>query len=314
MITSKRVLAIVGLVLCAIFFLVSIAGIIGVWIVQARVSDIVEGVFEVADQALVGLNSGVERMAARQDEISTRLDEVSSGVEQLGARVVETPVLILGINELLDGRLVPALQQTDQVARELYGGLNRLQASLAVLNRLTFRKWQEQVNEADAFLTEAIGFFDQLNSELSALRNDLQQKKQDRVETVVGVVQKPIERMDTLVENSQTRLQNFYASLQTLQTNLQATEQSLLSLILWIAVLLWLALVWLAISQFLAGRYLWEMQRALSSAALPEPESTAEPGVGELESTEEASTNREMHSAGEESLAAGESPTETGEA
>src|SRR5512138_3539693 len=101
----KRFLALTAIFFSILFLLLTLGGIVGVWMLRWQANRIVNGLFAAADASIASTSAKIDEMITRRQELRSGLDELSNEIEKLGSKVNEAPVVFMAIDELMNGRL-----------------------------------------------------------------------------------------------------------------------------------------------------------------------------------------------------------------
>src|SRR5512139_2495052 len=228
----KRFSALAAVILSILFLLVSLGGIVGVWMLRGQANRIVNGLFAAADASVASTSAKIDEMITGRQELRSGLDELSSEIEKLGSKVNETPVVFIAIDELMSGKLSSALQRLDQSGRKLYGELTRLDAAATTLNStFLFRSRDGALDDLSTTLTGLLEDFQQMDQDIQRLETNLGERKADRVQTLVESAQSTLDPMYARITRSETRLTNFRGKLDNLQARLETARTGVLGTI-----------------------------------------------------------------------------------
>ncbi len=264
----KKFLSVAAILLSGLILVLSLTGIVGVWSARSFVNRTVNGIFDAAGQARLETDARIDEMIARRENLRLQLDELSREIVSTAEQIESNPVVFNAIDQLMEGRLAPALSDADAAGRKLYADLAGLDAAVTVMNStFLFRNQDGALDELSAFLGSLLDDMDQLNRDAERLKTTLRERKSETTQVLAGSLQTIVNNLDTRIAATQARLQTTQARLDSLQSELDAGQARLLNLITWLAVILTAVLAWLAISQVLAARYAWQVYRDATAAA-----------------------------------------------
>ena len=262
----KRFSALAAVALSILFLLVSLGGIVGVWLLRGQANRIVNSLFTAADASVASTSAKIDEMITRRQELRSGLDELSNEIEKLGSKVNQAPVVFMAIDELMNGKLSSALQKLDQSGRRLYGELARLEAAATTLNStFLFRSQDGALDDLSATLTGLLDDLQQMDQDFQELETRLRERKADSVQTLVESAQSSLDPMYARLTRSETRLTNFRGKLDNLQARLETARMGIVGTINLVTIILTAVLAWLAVSQVLAARYAWAVFRSKSN-------------------------------------------------
>jgi len=268
MIKMKKFLSIVAILLSGLILVLSLAGIAGVWVGHTYVNRALNDIFDVAGQARLETSTRIDEMIARREDLRRGLDDLSGQITSAAQQVEANPVVFEAIDQLMEGRLAPALTEADAAGRKLYADLAGLDAAVTAMNStFLFRNQEGALDELSAFLGSLLDDLQQLDSDFRRLESALRRRKSETVQALAGSLQSIVGKLDAQIAETQSRLGAVQARLDSLQTDMDAGRAHLLNLITWLAVILTAVLAWLAISQVLAARYAWQVYRQPSAGS-----------------------------------------------
>lgn len=253
----KRFLWLVAIILSITFLILSLAGVAGVWVARSYAYELVNDVFGGAEQARADASIQVKEVVAQRQALQDGLTELSLEINRISGKLEATPVVFLALDELLDGKLVPAITKLDQAGRQIYADLADLDAAVTALNSISIFSRPDALDDVSAFLDRLLADLQKLNSDFRALELALRERKSETIEAIFAPSQELIAQLDEEIEASETRWRDLDAALDELQIVIEQTRADLLRLLSMLAILLTAVLAWLAISQYLAARYAW---------------------------------------------------------
>lgn len=253
----KRILWMVAVVLSVVFLALSLAGIAGVWVARSYANELVTDVFDGAEKARAGASAQVKEIVAQRQAFQNGLSELSQEIERISGELETTPVVFMALDELLDGKLAPALTKLHQAGRQIHADLAGLDAAVTALNNISIFSQPDALDEVDVFLDRLLADLDKLNSDFRALELVLRERKSETLEAIFGPSFNLIDQLDAEIEDSETRWRDLDATLGELQVVIVETRADLIRQLTWLAIALTATLFWLATSQYFAARYAW---------------------------------------------------------
>ncbi len=253
----KRFLWLVAIILSIAFLILSLAGIAGVWVARSYANELVYDVFDGAEQARAGASAQVKEVVAQRQALQDGLTELSLEIERISGDLEATPVVFMALDELLDGKLAPALTKLDQAGRQIYADLAGLDAAVTALNNISIFSQPDALDEVDVFLDRLLADLNKVNSDFRALELALRERKSETIEAIFAPSLTLIAQLDAEIEDSETRWRDLDATLDELQVVIKETRADLLRRLTLLAIALTAILIWLVISQYLAARYSW---------------------------------------------------------
>ena len=272
--TIKPIIGLALLILSVIFFVVSLGGLIGIWVYNQPLTDQALTLIETTSQDLEGAAAAIELSKAELISAGAQLDLLQAIMETLGINAEEDLNRLADIVGRVEDTLSPVL---DSVA----GGINTLRESL-----LTIKETLERINELPLVNIEIPGIeeIEQGAGQLQDLQNQIEegggkieqlsQTTQDTVDSLVT----GFTRLETSIDSLMETLDEYAQKIDATQDQLTYLEQNLPRWIDYTSAILTVILVWLGISQvglFVLGWSYYKGQDLVSPTP-KEIEATAE--------------------------------------
>lgn len=259
--TFKRVLAVIVIIISAVFLLVNIAGLVGVWWGQRTAVGVVADVVQITDTIF-------QRTQVRVDQLNTRVVEAQQGVQKLdsvirttGEKVTDTNLALATINALTEQDVTPAVERLQTASDNFNETLDDLDRTLRMLDRLSVGP--SRMGDTVDKLRGVLASIRDLQQDLRDMRQALQEKKADTVAQIVQRLTAPVQRVDNRLTTVQGRLNTVSADITQGRARLVAIQSEINTALLLLAlgltfVILWgilalIALILYAVA-FLTGR------------------------------------------------------------
>jgi methyl-accepting chemotaxis protein len=272
--TIKSILGLVLLVMSVIFFLVSLGGLIGIWVYNQPLTERVMTLVQTTSQDLEGAAAAIELSQAELISAKAQLGLLQAIMETLGLNAEEDLNRLADIVGQVEDTLSPVLDR-------LSSGIGTLREAL-----LNIKDTLERINELPLVNIEIPGIeeIEQGAGQLQDLQNQIEegggkieqlsQTPQDTVDSLVTGFTRLETSMDSLMET----LDEYAEKIEATQEQLSYLEQNLPRWIDYTSAALTVILVWLGISQvglFVLGWSYYKGQDLVSPTP-KEIEATAE--------------------------------------
>jgi uncharacterized phage infection (PIP) family protein YhgE len=243
--TIKPIIGLTLLVLSVIFFLVSLGGLIGIWVYNQPLTERAMTLIETTSQDLEGAAAAIELSKAELISARAQLDLLQAILETLGINAEEDLNRLADIVGRVEDTLSPVL---DSVA----GGINTLRESL-----LTIKETLERINELPLVNIEVPGIdsIEQGAEQLGNLQSQIEEGG-GKIEQLSQTTQDTVDSLSTGFAKLETSITSLLETLDEYAEKIEATQAELTyledNLPKWIdytAALLIVILVWLGISQ-----------------------------------------------------------------
>src|SRR6266566_189788 len=134
---ATRILVAVLMVLAAVGFILSIAGVVGVWYVRAPARSAVTDVAATATHALQIVDNGLTRVNEPVQKARQIIAEVNDAAAQLGLRIQANSPVVTRLSQLVDNQLAPRIQNAGATASGIHDAVVTVNTALVALNRFT---------------------------------------------------------------------------------------------------------------------------------------------------------------------------------
>lgn len=242
---TKPIIGLSLLVLSVIFFLVSLGGLIGVWVYNQPLTERALTLVETTSQDLEGAAAAIELSRAELISAQAQIDLLQAILETLGVNAAEDLNRLADIVGKVEDTLTPVL---DRVA----GGIGVLRDSL-----LSIKDTLERLNELPLVNIQVPGIeeIEQGAEQLGNLQTQIEEGG-GKIEQLSQTTQNTIDSLTTGFAELESSigilletLDTYAKKIETTQAQLAYLDENLARWVDWISAALTVILVWLGISQ-----------------------------------------------------------------
>jgi chromosome segregation ATPase len=251
------------MVISVLVLVLGLAGIAGTWLVRSRLDDGLGRIMTAAEAEAAGAQQELDRLDAALTQASTQLAAVEQEAQALGTDLDQNQPLLTALTDKLGVDLAPLAAR----AREM---MDTIRETVAAANSVV-----ETIN-ALPFVSKPIPELEKLNSlaaeidtfetEVQNLRLTIEQRRSEIIAGGVSIVTTPAARIRSGLDRAQATVSGYSQRLGTLREDLSALKVTIGNWLTWLAVILSLILLWLALSQaalFVLGWRVWRGQEIL---------------------------------------------------
>jgi len=272
--TIKPILGLALLVLSVVFFLVSLGGLIGIWVYNQPLTERVMTLVQTTSQDLEGAAAAIELSQAELISAQAQLDLLQAIMETLGINAEEDLNRLADIVSRVEDTLSPVLDSVSSGIGTLRDALLNIKDTLERINELPLVNIEipgiEEVEQGAGQLQDLQNQIEEGGGKIE----QLSQTTQDTVDSLVtGFV-----RLETSMDSLMETLDEYAQKIDATQDQLTYLEQNLPRWIEYTSAVLTVILVWLGISQvglFVLGWSYYKGQDLVSPTP-KEIEATAE--------------------------------------
>ncbi len=224
---ATRILVAVLMVLAAVGFILSIAGVVGVWYVRAPARSAVTDVAATATHGLQIVDNGLTRVNEPVQKARQIIAEVNDAAAQLGLRIQANSPVVTRLSQLVDNQLAPRVQNAGATASTIHDAVVTVNTALLALNRFT--------GVTVPALNNAVGVVSQRAQEAQAavqdMRVTLANMKAGLVTKAEGVVTNITARIDAALARIQAIVNKYQAQVRSTLARITTTSNTILFLI-----------------------------------------------------------------------------------
>lgn len=231
---GKRWLTIVGrilvtllLLLAVLGFIVSVAGIAGVWVARSYARSAVIDVTTVTTKTLTVVNNGLGRVNTQVQDARQKLTQVNDAAAKLGNRIEANSPLVDKFNQLVNNNLAPSLEKVSTTASAIHDAVVSLNSKLEVLNRLPNIQIPTLTSQLSAVSDRA----QEAQTAVEDMRTSLADVKAGLVTTVVAAVTQRTARIDAALARIQDTVNTYQATVTRTQARATTTSNAILLLL-----------------------------------------------------------------------------------
>jgi chromosome segregation ATPase len=242
----KRIVAVVIMVTSVLVLVLGLAGIAGTWMVRSRLDDGLGRIMTAAEAEAVGAQQELDRLDAALAQASTQIAAVEQEVQALGTDLDQNKPLLTALTDKLGVDLAPLAARAREMMDTIRETVAAVNSVVETINALSFvSKPIPELEKLNALAEE----IDTFEAEVQNLRLTIEQRRSEIIAGGVSIVTTPAARIRGGLDRAQATVSGYNQRLGTLQENLSALGATVGQWLTWLAVILTLILLWLALSQ-----------------------------------------------------------------
>jgi chromosome segregation ATPase len=242
----KRIVAVVIMVTSVLVLVLGLAGIAGTWMVRSRLDDGLGRIMTAAEAEAVGAQQELDRLDAALAQASTQIAAVEQEVQALGTDLDQNKPLLTALTDRLGVDLAPLAARAREMMDTIRETVAAVNSVVETINALSFvSKPIPELENLNALAEE----IDSFEAEVQNLRLTIEQRRSEIIAGGVSIVTTPAARIRGGLDRAQATVSGYSQRLGTLQEHLSALGATVGQWLTWLAVILTLILLWLALSQ-----------------------------------------------------------------
>ena len=245
-----------AITVATLFIGLSLFGILGVWSVDQKATEIALKGFGLVETAVGVVDAGVARVDDLIVTSRTEVRQASDTITGVGTRAEANGPVISALNERLETRLEPRIAQMQQVLAPVRDALGTIGNAASLLNSVPgmadraprLAALDKTFNRLEGLSADTTQLRGTLRALVVAQTNEL---PAETVATLNGLTQ----RIDTRLGEVQAGVQGVQADIAALQVRLDTRKSRLLFVFNLVALLSTLMLTWVLYSQIVVIRH-----------------------------------------------------------
>jgi ElaB/YqjD/DUF883 family membrane-anchored ribosome-binding protein len=250
---ATRIVAGVIIFIAAVGFLLSLAGIVGIWTAYAPARSSVNDVAATATKALQIVDNGLGRVNSLVQDARQSLTRVNDEAAKLGNRVQANSPVVSGLSQLVDTDLAPRIENTRMRALAIHDAVVSFNSTLAALDRLpgvTVPTLNGALSGVSDRAQEAQAAVQDLRTTVANVKAGLVTKAQEAVTNLTS-------KIDAALARIQAPVNKYQASVTNAQAQVVSTRDTILTLHVVASVALTIVLLAFAAGQVLLIYLCW---------------------------------------------------------
>ena len=200
----KRILAIVVIVISAVFIIACLAGVVFSWSFNTPLTETITKGITGVERVLSAADTGLERVNTNLGDAQTAVDKIESNVETAGDTLSETSIVYEVLERTVGDELFPKITAARETAAAMGNSLVAFNETLEAVNDIPFVEvptLTEQLESAAEELASAQADVEETRAELRSIR-------EEAVSKPVTAITERTTRISNRLETAQTRITN----------------------------------------------------------------------------------------------------------
>jgi len=271
----KRILLYAAIVISIIFLLLGLAGIIGGWVINKPVTDTIQAVLISFDTALQRMEEVSVNAGAALSETSAALETADQRVQEAGEELADTNLILEAVSLIVGEDIEPNTDRVRDNFVAIYDTVVAIEEAIEAISSIPFVNLEIPGSEEIASIRTGM---EEIAAGVAELKDEIQQRREERAENLVEAIGTPINRLNGRVEEMASRIAGIEARL---GLAIERTEQVNSRVPLWIdivSILNTLLFGWFMFSQGAVIALCWRALHPDPAAADPVKELPVEEG------------------------------------
>jgi hypothetical protein len=205
----KRILAIVVIIISAVFIVACLAGVVFSWSINTPMTNALTGALTGVERVLTAADTGLERVNTRLVEAQSNIDTIEENVETAGETLSETSIVYQVLDRTVGDELFPKVEAAGDSIVAIRDTVVAFNATLESINQVPFVEVPTLTEELDTAADQ-----------MEIVQSDVEETRAELRAIREGAISKPV----TAITDRTTRISD---GLEATQTSLTGTQTNI---------------------------------------------------------------------------------------
>lgn len=244
--TLKRILAAVVIVISVLLLVLSLAGIVGTWILRAQLAEDLVRVATAAETQAAAVRQGLDRLDTALSRARDEVAGVEQDVQAFGTDVEENKPLLASISGVLGAQLSPLVDSAREIMAGVREAVAAVNSAIEAINALPFVSVPTPELVGVKKLAQDVEAF---RTQVQELRAAVDQRRIEIIQGATSLITTPASQIHSTLDEMQTSVSGYSRQLGAIEERLSVFKSSIGGRLTRAAVVLTLLLLWFAFSQ-----------------------------------------------------------------
>jgi methyl-accepting chemotaxis protein len=241
-----RILAVIVMVISILVLVLSLAGVVGTWIVRGGLAGDLERVATAAEARATIVKGRLDRVDTVLTRAQDQLARVEQDVQAFGSDLDQNRPLLAAISDKLGLELGPLFDSVREIMTTVREAVAAINSAAEAINAIPFVSVPVPSMEKADKLSQDV---ESLRTQVRDLRAAIDAKRSEIIGGAVSVITTPTAQIGSILGEMQATVSVYSQEVGALQERLSNFAASIERWLTWLAVILTLILLWFALSQ-----------------------------------------------------------------
>lgn len=242
---SHKIISLILLILSVTFFVFSIAGIIGLWIIKQPMIDSITSEIQMIRSDLNIAEVNLTRVEDELDLLGNQIDIFQSVIETIGDEAINSTQVISDIVTGIEDKISPLLSSAETGVNTLYETFTSIKSALEVLNNLPLVEIEVPGGDTIQGLLEKI---ETIQGQINTTQDDIENIART-TEELITTLTNNFQNWEQFVDEGLQSITTYKERITYYDQRLAGLEEGIPKWINISSILITLTLLWLAFSQ-----------------------------------------------------------------
>ena len=244
--TFKRILAAILMAISVLVLVLSLAGIVGTWIVRAQLHTGLMVVATAAETQAARVQQDLDRLDVVLTLARGQVTAIEQEVQAFGTSLEENRPLLAAISDAVGIDLSPLVESARQTMTTVREAVVAVNSAIEAVNTIPFISVPVPELQTLQQLSQDVEDF---RTEVQAVRTAIDQRRSEIIQGTVSIVTTPVSEIGTTLDEMLETVSGYSQQVGAVQDGLSGFKATIGRTLTWVAVGLTLILLWIAFSQ-----------------------------------------------------------------
>jgi uncharacterized phage infection (PIP) family protein YhgE len=244
--TVKRIASAVVMVISILMLLASLVGIAGAWIVRGQLATELTDILTAAETRASTMQQGLTRLDSALAQARDQVSAVEQEVQGFSTNLEQNKPLLAAISDRLGLNLPPLVERAREIMTAVREAVAAVNGAVEAINAIPFVSVPVPELEKLSKLSQDIEDF---RTGVQNLRTAIEERRSEIIQGTVSIITTPTTQIGATLDEMQTTVSGYSQQLGAVQEGLSSLKSAIGRGLTWLAVILTLILLWIALSQ-----------------------------------------------------------------
>jgi hypothetical protein len=246
MLTFKRILSAIVIAISVLLLVLSLAGIVGTWIVRDQLHTDLVGIVTAAETRATTVKKGLDRLDTALTQSRSQVTAIEQEAQAFGTSLEENRPLLTAISDAIGIELSPLIESARETMTTVREAVAAVNSAIEAINAIPFVSVPAPELQTLQKLSQDVESF---RTEVQAVRTAMEQRRSEIIQGTVSIITTPTSQIGGTLDEMLDTVSGYSQQVGAVQEGLSRFRSAIGSTLTWTAIIVTLILLWIAFSQ-----------------------------------------------------------------
>lgn len=244
--TLKRILAVIGMAISVLMLVLCLTAIGGTWIARGELNASLVDIVTAAETRASTVKQGLDRLDTALTRARGHVTAIEQEAQAFGTSLEENRPLLAAISDAIGIDLSPLVESARETMATVREAVAAVNSAIEAINAIPFVSVPVPELETLRKLSQDV---EEFRTEVQAVRTAIEDRRTEIIQGTVSIVTTPLAQIGSTLDEMTDTVSGYSQQVATVQNGLSNFRSTVGRTLTWLAILLTLILLWLALSQ-----------------------------------------------------------------